>query len=161
MLVASRCNHGNFMLNYRLLSYIGSTTIRATGASMVTNAVVRVRTSTASALTLFAHAASAGDFLGIDHRLGVDNDGLWGRRQQHIILGTMVASEILLGLWEGGDSRLGRTDWQAIDASLISAVSSEALKRSSAASDQTVLTIRMNGFVLRETAAFRVAKWQP
>jgi undecaprenyl-diphosphatase len=96
---------------------------------MVTNAVSRVRKSTGAALILFAQAASAGGFLGIDHRLGVDNDGLWGRRQQHIILGTMVTSEILLGLWEGGDSRLGRTDWQAIDASLISAVSSEALKR--------------------------------
>jgi undecaprenyl-diphosphatase len=77
-----------------------------------------------------APSAQAGDGpLGIDHRIGFDNDGIWGRSQQHIMIGTLVAGEILLGVWEGGDSRLGRTDWQAIDASLIATVSAEAMKR--------------------------------
>jgi hypothetical protein len=81
------------------------------------------------ALLLSAEAACADGLLGIDHRPHLDDDGIWGRNQQHIILGTMVTAEILVGLWEGGNSRLGRTNWQAIDASLLSAVTSEALKR--------------------------------
>ncbi|UTY57627.1 phosphatase PAP2 family protein [Massilia sp. erpn] len=67
--------------------------------------------------------------LGIDHQLGVDNDGLWSRRTQHIMLGALVTSEIVSGLWEGGDTRFGRTNWKSIDALLISAASTEVLKR--------------------------------
>lgn len=67
--------------------------------------------------------------LGIDHRLGVDNDGIWARRTQHIMLGTLITAEIVSGVWEGGDTRFGRTNWKSIDALLISAVSTEVLKR--------------------------------
>ncbi|NVE00700.1 phosphatase PAP2 family protein [Massilia sp. BJB1822] len=67
--------------------------------------------------------------LGIDHRLGVDNDGIWSRRTQHIMLGTLITSEVLSGVWQGGDTRFGRTNWQSIDALLISAASTEVLKR--------------------------------
>lgn len=67
--------------------------------------------------------------LGIDHRLGVDNDGIWSRRTQHIMLGSLITSEVLSGLWQGGGTRFGRTNWKSIDALLISAVSTEVLKR--------------------------------
>lgn len=67
--------------------------------------------------------------LGIDHRLGVDNDGIWSRRTQHIMLGSLITSEVLSGLWQGGDTRFGRTNWKSIDALVISAVSTEVLKR--------------------------------
>ena len=67
--------------------------------------------------------------LGIDHRIGVDNDGIWSRRTQHIMLGSLITSEVLSGLWQGGDTRFGRTNWKSIDALLISAVSTEVLKR--------------------------------
>ena len=76
-----------------------------------------------------ASALADGGPLGIDHRLGVDNDGIWSRRTQHLMLGTLVTSEILSGLWQGGDTRFGRTNWRSIDALLISAVSTEVLKR--------------------------------
>ncbi|UMR31395.1 phosphatase PAP2 family protein [Massilia sp. MB5] len=76
-------------------------------------------------------AAVAGNGpLGIDHQLGVDNDGIWSRRTQHILLGALITSEIASGLWEGGDTRFGRTNWKSIDALLISAASTEVLKRS-------------------------------
>lgn len=74
--------------------------------------------------------ARAGDGpFGIDHRLNVDNDGIWGRSQQHIMMVGLVVGVIGLGLWEGGDTRLGHTDWQAVDAMLLTAGSSEILKR--------------------------------
>ena len=84
---------------------------------------------TAGALALACAApVHAGGFLGIDHRLDIDNDGLWARKQQHRLMTTLIASEILVGLWEGGDSRLGRTAWQSIDATIIGGVSTEAMK---------------------------------
>ena len=67
--------------------------------------------------------------LGIDHRLGVDNDGIWARRTQHVMLGSLITAEVLSGIWQGGDTRFGRTNWKSIDALLITAVSTEVLKR--------------------------------
>lgn len=67
--------------------------------------------------------------IGIDHRLGVDNDGIWARRTQHLMLGTLITTEVLSAVWQGGDTRFGRTNWKSIDAMLISAVSTEVLKR--------------------------------
>ncbi|AKU23671.1 phosphatase PAP2 family protein [Massilia sp. NR 4-1] len=77
-----------------------------------------------------ATAVAGNGPLGIDHQLGVDNDGIWSRRTQHILLGALITSEIASGLWEGGDTRFGRTNWKSIDALLISAASTEVLKRS-------------------------------
>jgi len=86
-------------------------------------------------LTLFltatcSVAAHAGDGpLGIDSRLNVDNQGIWKRSNQKAVMGVLIGGELLGALWEGSDSRLGRTFYQAIDASIIGGVSSEVLKR--------------------------------
>src|SRR5713101_1784388 len=75
-----------------------------------------------------AQARAGGGFLGIDHRLNSDNSGIWNRNIQNALLYTMVGTEIIGGVWEGGETRLGRTFWQSIDSSAIGAVSSEAMK---------------------------------
>ncbi len=80
------------------------------------------------ALLAASHSWAAGGPLGIDHRLGYDNSGIWKRSNQTTLLGLMVVGEIAGGLWEGGETRLGRTWWQAIDASLIAGVSAQVLK---------------------------------
>jgi undecaprenyl-diphosphatase len=59
----------------------------------------------------------------------VDNDGIWSRRTQHVLLGTLVTTNVVAGLWEGDATRLGRTSWQSIDGLVISAASTEVLKR--------------------------------
>ncbi len=41
----------------------------------------------------------------------------------------MVVGGLALGLWEGGESRLGKTDWQAVDATVFSVVSTTIMKR--------------------------------
>jgi len=77
---------------------------------------------------LFANVSScpAG---AIDHRLNFDQSGIWKHSNQQVLLGMLVVGEVAGALWEGGDTELGRTFWQAIDASAIGAVSAEGLKR--------------------------------
>lgn len=82
----------------------------------------------ACAFVLPAAQADGGPF-GIDHRLNVDDNGIWSRKHQHMVMGALMAGAIGVGVWEGGGTRLGRTDWQAIDAMLLTAVSTEILKR--------------------------------
>ena len=74
--------------------------------------------------------AWAGDGpLGIDSKLNYDNQGIWKRSNQKAVAGILIGGEIAGALWEGRDTRLGRTFFQAIDATIIGAGSSELLKR--------------------------------
>ncbi len=72
-----------------------------------------------------AISCSAG---GIDHRLSFDESGIWKRTNQQALLDTLIAGEVAGAVWEGGDTELGRTFWQAIDSSALGAISSESLK---------------------------------
>jgi undecaprenyl-diphosphatase len=62
---------------------------------------------------------AGGGPLGIDHRLNYDNQGIWKRSNQRALEGLMIGGAIAGALWEGSDSRLGKTFWQSIDASLV------------------------------------------
>jgi membrane-associated phospholipid phosphatase len=74
------------------------------------------------------NAAHAGGPLGIDHRLNFDDSGIWKRRNQ-LILQDVTPLVILAGaLWEGDDTRLGHTSWQAIDSMLIGTVTAAGMK---------------------------------
>jgi len=77
------------------------------------------------------HATSAwagGGPLGIDHRIGYDNSGIWARNNQNALIYLMLAGEFGGALWEGGEDRLGRTLWQSIDSTAMGGLTSEALK---------------------------------
>jgi membrane-associated phospholipid phosphatase len=84
----------------------------------------------AVASTAGGSAFAAGGPLGIDHRLNYDNSGIWSRGKQLALIDGLIVGEIGLGLWEGGETRLGRTAWRAIDASAIAGLSSQVLKYS-------------------------------
>jgi undecaprenyl-diphosphatase len=73
-------------------------------------------------------AISAGGPLGIDHRLSEDNSGIWKRTNQNFLQYGGVAVNLGLALWEGGDSRLGRTAWQSVDSMALSAFAAYAAK---------------------------------
>lgn len=73
-------------------------------------------------------SVAAGGLLGLDHRLAYDNSGIWKRSYQTGLLGLMVIGEIGGGLWEGGETRLGKTLWQSIDASVLAGGSALVLK---------------------------------
>jgi hypothetical protein len=73
-------------------------------------------------------AVRAGGPLGIDHRWAYDDNGIWRRANQQILLDSLIGGELLCGLWEGGQSRFGNTCWRAIDSSLIAGASAQVLK---------------------------------
>jgi membrane-associated phospholipid phosphatase len=83
--------------------------------------------SVAGALMLLS-PARAGGFLGIDHRWGYDDGGIWKRSNQQILLDSLIGAEIGCALWEGGESRFGNTCWRAVDSSLIAGGSAQVLK---------------------------------
>ncbi len=74
-------------------------------------------------------AWAAGGPLGIDSRMTYDNSGIWKRQYQTDLELALVAAPIVSALWEGGESRFGRTLWQSVDAEVIGSISSEVLKR--------------------------------
>lgn len=84
--------------------------------------------ATALCLTVSAPALAGGGPLGIDHRLTYDDSGIWARKYQTGLLGLMLAGEVGGAMLEGGETRLGKTLWQAIDASALAGVSAQALK---------------------------------
>ena len=71
--------------------------------------------------------AYAGDN-NIDHKWNFDNHGIWKRNVQLTVVNSVVFGAVAGALWEGGESRLGRTLWQSVDSFAIGAVSSEVLK---------------------------------
>ena len=82
----------------------------------------------AAVIALSITPAHARGGLGIDHELTYDNSGIWNRSVQKALLDTLIAGEIAGAVWEGGESRIGKTFWQSIDSSALGALSSEALK---------------------------------
>lgn len=69
-----------------------------------------------------------GSWIGIDHRLPDDNSGIWKRSNQLDLEYGVIAAEIGGSLWLGGQSRIGRTFWQSLDASTFSALTAQGLK---------------------------------
>jgi hypothetical protein len=73
-------------------------------------------------------ALAGGGPLGIDHRVNEDDSGIWKRQYQSDLIEVMILGEVAGAVWEGGETRLGKTFWQSIDASVIGSVSAEAMK---------------------------------
>jgi membrane-associated phospholipid phosphatase len=71
-------------------------------------------------LTVPAHAS--GGPLGIDHRLPLDDDGFWSQGNERALRYILVGGSLAVGLWEGGETRLGQTAWKALDATLAGVV---------------------------------------
>src|SRR2546430_4217229 len=81
------------------------------------------------ALMLGSLAHAGGDPLGIDHRVSVDNSGIWSRSNQNVLRYGGLIADIGLAVWEGGETRLGRSAWQSIDSVALAGVAAEAGKR--------------------------------
>jgi membrane-associated phospholipid phosphatase len=73
----------------------------------------------------WAPGATAG---GIDHKVTFDDSGIWNRNIQQALEYGSIAVVLGGAAWEGGETRLGRTFWQAVDSSVLGAVTSEAAK---------------------------------
>jgi PAP2 superfamily protein len=71
--------------------------------------------------------AGGGPF-GIDHEWTYDNSGIWKRGNQEVLEYGLIGGEVVGALWEGGETRLGRTLWQSVDASAASGILALAMK---------------------------------
>lgn len=80
-------------------------------------------------LSLIAPAAAlaGGGPLGIDRRVNLNEQGIWNRSNQRALEGIVVGGALIGALWEGSDSRLGKTFWQATDSILLGQVGYLAL----------------------------------
>ena len=86
--------------------------------------VALLATIIAASLVFSARGTAAG----IDHVVNFDQSGIWNRNIQKGLEYTLIGGEIAGALWLGGEDRLGKTFWQAIDSSALGGVSSEAMK---------------------------------
>ena len=78
---------------------------------------------------LAAHPAYAGGgLLGLDHYVNKDDSGIWARKNQLLLLDAMLVGTAAAAVWEGGETRFGRTMWKSIDATMISGVVAQGMK---------------------------------
>jgi len=80
-------------------------------------------------LVLMLVLTSGQAFAGFDHELPLDQNGIWARKYQNALQNGVIAAEIVGSLWFGNDNELGHTFWQTVDASTISAISAQIMKR--------------------------------
>ncbi len=84
-----------------------------------------------ASLLLFAGTSAClagGGPLGIDHEWTYDNSGIWKRSNQEVLEYGLIGGEVVGALWEGGETRFGRTLWQSVDASAASGIVALAAK---------------------------------
>ena len=67
--------------------------------------------------------------LGIDHRIKFDQSGIWSRSTQMFVMNGLIIADVSGALWEGSDSRIGKTFWYSLDSALFGGVSAQVLKR--------------------------------
>jgi PAP2 superfamily len=81
-----------------------------------------------AALLISAPGTAGGGLFGLDHLVQKDDHGIWARKNQLLLIDTLLAGEVTVALWDGGDTRLGHTMWNSIDATLAGGLAAEGLK---------------------------------
>lgn len=79
-------------------------------------------------LMLSGAALAGGGPLGIDHQIQFDESGIWKRSNQKLLMGAVVVGTLGGALYEGSESRVGKTLWQSTDALLLATVSANVAK---------------------------------
>ena len=67
--------------------------------------------------------------LGLDHRLNLDESGIWARRNQRIVHVGLIGAAVGGALLEGTQTRLGLTFWRATEGAALEMASVAVLKR--------------------------------
>ncbi len=73
-------------------------------------------------------AIAAGGPLGIDHRVHLDNSGIWRRHDQKILMAGTIATVIGGAVWFGDQDRLGDTFWRSLDSMAVSSAIAQGMK---------------------------------
>ncbi len=74
------------------------------------------------------NARAGGGPLGIDQRWSYDDSGIYKRSIQKNLLTLLVAGDFAGALWEGDQSRLGKTMWQSVDSTILASGSAAVMK---------------------------------
>jgi len=74
-------------------------------------------------------ARADGGPLGIDHRLPLEDTGIWKQTNERLLRTLLVGGTLGIAAWEGGDSRLGQTAWKSLDATLSGVVAVTLAKK--------------------------------
>ncbi len=74
-------------------------------------------------------ARADGGPLGIDHRLPLDDTGIWKQTNERALRYLLVGGTLGIAVWEGGETRLGQTAWKALDATLSGTVAVTVAKK--------------------------------
>ena len=64
----------------------------------------------------------------VDHLVTYDASGAWNPNVYRGLVGALTIAEIGGAVWEGAESRFGKTMWQGIDAEIIGGVTAQAGK---------------------------------
>ena len=64
----------------------------------------------------------------VDHRVSYDVSGVWNPNVYRGLLGALTVAQIGGAVWEGSETRFGKTMWQGIDSEIIAGVSATAGK---------------------------------
>ncbi len=83
----------------------------------------------AASLGLHVTQAGACGWSAIDHKIAYDQSGVWSPDAYRSLLIGLSVAQVGGALWEGAESRFGKTMWQGIDAQLISAATVGVTKR--------------------------------
>jgi undecaprenyl-diphosphatase len=71
---------------------------------------------------------AGGGLFGLDQELTYNDRGIWKRNYQEVLEYGLIGGEVVGALWEGGETRLGRTLWQSVDASAGAGIVALAMK---------------------------------
>ncbi|HXZ52607.1 MAG TPA: phosphatase PAP2 family protein [Burkholderiales bacterium] len=64
----------------------------------------------------------------IDHRVAFDDSGIWNPNVYRGVVGALTLAQIGGAIYEGSETRFGKTMWQAMDSEIISAVTANVSK---------------------------------
>jgi undecaprenyl-diphosphatase len=70
----------------------------------------------------------AGHAGGIDHKVSKNESGIWNPNIYRTTMYALSVADLGGALWEGAETRLGKTEWQTIDSQLIAGGSAQAMK---------------------------------
>lgn len=84
----------------------------------------------AASLLLPETAVAGCGWSAIDHKVQLDESGVWNPSAYRGVFWTLTAAQLGAAVWEGADSRLGKTMWQGIDSQLIALGATTVLQHS-------------------------------
>ncbi len=95
------------------------------------NSLVRFRKALVfmATISFASNAFAGGGPLGIDHKWSYDNSGIYKRQIQKNLLYFLVVGDFGGALWEGDQSRLGKTLWQSVDSTILASASAAVMKQ--------------------------------